>query len=221
MACPSARYYKGMGFERQLSELERAIERLSAEYAAFLYGAAGKAPAESRRQVEAMLRRLAAVEMEEAAERYKLATLQGHFSTLAERWERQQAEKEEGRRPGFYAAFSGAVVRPTGTGPRHTAAGGKSGLNATPRSSVQTAGAPAPGGPADSGRDLFERYVGAKKALGEDVSGYEYQQFAENLERERQKVRERIGSDEFDLDVKESDGRVRLVARPRKPSGER
>ncbi len=66
-----------------------------------------------------MLRQLRNVEMDDAAERYKLTTLQGHFSTLAERWERQQAEKEEGRRPGFYAAFSGAVVRPT-PGSRHT-----------------------------------------------------------------------------------------------------
>ena len=201
----------GMGFERQLSELERAIERLNAEYGAFLYGAAGKAPAESRRQVEATLRKLSAVEMEEAAERFKLATLQGHFSTLAERWERQQAEKEEGRRPGFYATFSGAVVRPTG----------KLGPNETPSNSVQTAGSSAPAVSAGQGRDLFEKYVGAKKALGEDVSGYEYKQFAENLERERQKVRERIGTEEFDLDVRESDGRVRLVARPRKPTGER
>jgi hypothetical protein len=203
----------GMGFERELAELERAIERLNAEYGAFLYGAAGKAPAESRRKVEAMLRKLGAVEMDEAAGRYKLTTLQGHFSTLAERWERQQAEKEEGRRPGFYAAFSGAAVRPTGTiKPRP---------NETPSGSVQRAGSAAPSVSGGQGRELFERYLGAKKALGEDVSGYEYGEFVENLERERQKVRERIGTDEFDLDVKDSDGRVRLVARRRKPAGER
>jgi hypothetical protein len=211
----------GMGFERELAELERAIERLNAEYGAFLYGGAGKAPAESRRQVEAMLRKLGAAEMDEAAERYKLATLQGHFSTLADRWERQQTEKEEGRRPGFYAAFSGAVVRPTGVGPRFTEGAGRSDPNATPAGSVQTASSDAstvPGGP---GRDLFERYLGAKKAHGEDVSGYGFGEFVENLERERQKVKERIGTDDFDLDVKDSDGRVRLVARRRKPAGER
>lgn len=194
----------GMGLERELAELERAIGRLNAEYGAFLYGGAGKAPAESRRQVEAMLRKLGAAEMDEAAERYRLATLQGHFNTLAERWERQQAEKEEGRRPGFYAAFSG-----------------KHGRNEAPAGSVQRAGSAAPVAPAEPGRDLFERYLGAKKALGEDVSGYEYGEFVENLERERQRVRERIGTDEFDLDVKDSDGRVRLVARRRKPAGER
>src|SRR5262249_51423643 len=54
------RYYTGMGFERDLQELERSIERLSREYSAFLYGAAAKAPVDSRRQVEALLRRLGA-----------------------------------------------------------------------------------------------------------------------------------------------------------------
>lgn len=210
----------GMGFERELAELERAIGRLNAEYGAFLYGAAGKAPVESRRQVETMLRKLGAVEMDEAAERYKLATLQGHFSTMAERWERQQAEKEEGRRPGFYAAFSGAAVRPTSSGQRFSEGGAKPVLNEASGGSVQTPGPPAPDGSAGLGRGLFERYVGAKKALGEDVSGYEYGEFVKNLERERQRVRERIGTDEFDLDVKDSDGRVRLVARRRKPAGE-
>ena len=203
----------GMGFERELNELERAIERLNAEYGAFLYGGAGKAPAEARRKVEAMLRRLGAVEIDEAADRYKLTTLQGHFSTLAERWERQQAEKEEGRRPGFYPRFSGATVRPTGAGQARP--------NEVPAGSVDTAGSPAPAISAGPGRDLFERYLGAKKAHGEDVSAYEYAEFMENLERERQKVRERIGTDEFDLDVKDSDGRVRLVARRRGPAGER
>ena len=206
----------GMGYERELAQLERAIERLNAEYGAFLYGGVGKAAAESRRQVEAMLRKLGAAEMDDAAERYRLATLQGHFSTLSERWERQQAEKEEGRRPGFYAAFSGAAVRPTSTG--------KLRQNESPAGSVQTAGSQAldtPEVPSGHGRDLFERYLGAKKARGEDVSGYEYGEFVENLERERQRVRERIGTDDFDLDVKDSDGRVRLVARRRKPAGER
>jgi hypothetical protein len=203
-----------MAFERDLAELERAIERLSTEYAAFLYGSAVKAPVESRRKVEALLHRLSGADIEAAAERYRLATIQGHFNTLAERWERQQAEKEEGKRPGFYSAFSGTAVRPTAGAGRlsHAAVPGES--NAGPTGSVHKGEPPSPG------RALFERYLEAKRSHGEDVSGYEYGQFTENLEKERQKVRERIGTDDFDLVVKDSDGRVRLVARRRKPAGE-
>jgi hypothetical protein len=203
-----------MPFERDFAELERAIERLNTEYAAFLYGSAVKAPVETRRKVEEMLRRLSGADMEAAAERYRLATLQGHFNTLAERWERQQAEKEEGKRPGFYSAFSGAAVRPTAAAGRLSQAAVARESNAGTPGSVQKGERPLPG------RELFERYLEAKRSHGEDVSGYEYGQFTENLERERQKVRERIGTDDFDLEVKDSDGRVRLVARRRKPAGE-
>ena len=62
--------------------------------------------------------------------------------------------------------------------------------------------------------------MAAKKAHGEDVQGLDFQQFADNLERERQKVREKMGSDDFEFDVKDADGRVRVVAR-RKSGGAR
>lgn len=202
-----------MGFERELNELERLIERLNHEYGAFLYGAAARAPVESRRQVDVLLRRLNAADIEAAAERYRLATLQGHYNALAERWERQQAEKEDGRRPGFYATISGAV-RPTGSGPRWSASVPARGPDGAPAGSVQKEGSAG----LEPGRELFERYVGAKRALGEDVSGYDYGQFMENLERERVKIREKTGTEDFEFDVKDSDGRVRLVARRRKIS---
>ena len=72
--------------------------------------------------------------------------------------------------------------------------------------------------PADADRDLFERYVAAKKARGEDVSGYRVEGFLEGLERERRKARERLGSGDILFDVAERDGRVRLIAK-KKPRG--
>jgi len=71
----------------------------------------------------------------------------------------------------------------------------------------------------DPDRDLFDRYVAAKKAMGEDVSGYRLEGFVEGLERERRKVRERFGSADIVFDVAERDGRVRLIARKKPGSG--
>jgi hypothetical protein len=72
----------------------------------------------------------------------------------------------------------------------------------------------------DPDRELFERYVAAKKSRGEDVSGYRLEGFLEGLERERRKVRERLGNEDILFDVTERDGRVRLVARKKPRSGE-
>jgi hypothetical protein len=131
-----------------------------------------------------------------AAERYRFSTLQGRFSALTERWERLQEEKEAGRRPGLYGHFREVPAA-------HTP-------NTSAPSSVQEERPPASG---SSDRDLFEKYLNARKARGEDVSGYRLEGFLEGLERERRKAGERLGSGEIIFEVTERDGRVRLIAK--------
>ena len=199
------------GWDRELYVLDQALRRLSAEYDAFLYGSARKPPVETRKHVEEMVRRLNASESMSSAERYRFSTLQGRFSTMTERWERLQGEKEAGRRPGLYGHF-----RPVPEGdetPRPNA--GASG-SVTEERHAADAGAAAGG---DPDRNLFDRYVAAKKAMGEDVSGYRLEGFLEGLERERRKVRERFGSADVVFEVAERDGRVRLIARKKSGSG--
>ena len=192
------------GFERELLVLEQSIKRLSADCDAFLYGSTAKPPYEGRRRVEDMLRRLNASEEMSAVERYRFSTLQGRFSSLVERWDRLLAEKESGRRPGLYGHFRPGSAAAEGGSPPPPAP--NAGLSA----SVQGERAAVP---ADPDRDLFERYVAAKKARGEDVSGYRLEGFLEGLERERRKVREKVGSTDVVFEVAERDGRVRLIAK--------
>ena len=196
-------------FDRELRVLEEALRRLNAEYDGFLYGSTQKPPIQTRRHVEEMVRRLNASEDMSAAERYRFSTLQGRFSSLVERWDRLQGEKESGRRPGLYGHFreAGGPSEPAGR-PVPPNVGGSG--------SVQQERPAVAGG---SDRELFERYVAAKKSRGEDVSGYRLEGFVEGLERERRKVRERFGEGEVVFDVAERDGRVRLVAR-KKPGEE-
>lgn len=193
----------GAAFERELRVLEEALRRLSAEYDAFLYGSVPKPPIQTRKHVEEMVRRLNASEDMASADRYRFGALQGRFSALCDRWEKLQGEKEAGRRPGLYGHFR--------EGGGHSAPA----PNARPAASVQEERRAAPPEP---DRELFDRYLAAKKARGEDVSGYRLEGFVEGLERERRKVRERLGEGDILFDVTERDGRVRLVAK-KKPGG--
>lgn len=194
-----------MGWDRELGELEQAIRQLNAEYDAFLYGTEPgahapprKPPIEGRKRVEERLRRLSAVEPESAADGYRLVTLQGRYSSLCERWERLQAEKESGRRPGTYARFAHpSSERADPVAP-----------NAPAAPSVKGTGPVRP-----RERELFEEYIGAKKARGEDVSGYDFARFAESLQRERQKLQQQFGSVEIEFHVAERNGDVKLVAK--------
>jgi hypothetical protein len=198
-------------FDRELRVLEEALRRLNAEYDGFLYGSAPKPPVTTRRHVEEMVRRLNASEDMSAADRYRFATLQGRFFSLTERWDRLQGEKEAGRRPGLYGHFRETGGRAPAAGP-----------NAAAAASVQEERrrVSAEGPATDPDRELFDRYVAARKARGEDVSGYRLEGFLEGLERERRKVRERLGGEDILFDVVERDGRVRLVARKKSRSGE-
>ncbi|MDQ2870130.1 MAG: hypothetical protein M3S32_05265 [Acidobacteriota bacterium] len=190
-----------MSWELDLQALEKAIALVNAEYDAFLYGSATKPPVESRKNVDRLIRQLGRSDPESAADRYRFSTIQGRWNTLIERWERLQGEKEAGKRPGIYGRFG-------------TAGGTKSaaGLpNAAPSRSVDPKTPPSAS--PDSRRELFEKYLAARKARGEPSEGLNFERFADSLERETERVKERFGGAEVEFDVAERDGRVKLVAR--------
>jgi hypothetical protein len=198
-------YYRSVVWERELGVLEEALHRLSAEYDAFLYGTASKPPSESRKHVDQMLRRLSSANFEVAAERYRFNTLQGRYATMIERWERLQNEKESGRRPGMYGHFAAASPpRETPSGGRHFVGSPNAGASRSVEAREEAASAD---------RRLFEKYVAARKARGENVEGYVFQKFAESLAKERARLAERLGSEDVVFDVAEREGRVKLVAR--------
>jgi hypothetical protein len=207
-----------MAWERELRVLDEAIRRVSAEYDAFLYGSAQKPPLKSRRHVEQMIRQLSGSEPEAAADRYRFATLQGKFTTLCERWERLQAEKESGRRPGLYGHFSEPGVRASGGAHRDSAETPHASLDGRAAASVQGKGpvSAAAGGPADQA--LYERYIQEKKKRGENVSGYDLAGFLQSLELQRKRLKERYGSKEIEFEVAEREGKVKLIAKPREKS---
>lgn len=193
-----------MSWERELKVLNEAIRRLNAEYDAFLYGSAIKPPLDSRRHVEEMFRRLSSSPPDAAAERYLFSALQGRYSTLCERWERLQAEKESGRRPGVHGGFAAPVQsadHPPGRPgvPNAPAAG-------SVREERRTGESPE--------RELFDRYIAARRGRGDDVAGIGFEAFRARLQEEAQKLKQRTGAADVEFEVTERDGRVKLVARP-------
>ena len=198
-----------MSWERELKVLNEAIRRLNAEYDAFLYGSAIRPPVDSRKHVEEMFRRLSASPPDAASERYLFSALQGRYSTLCERWERLQAEKESGRRPGVHGGFAAPVH--SGDHP--------SGKPAAPN-------APAAGSVREErrageslDRELFNRYIAARRGRGDNVAGIGFDTFRARLQEEAQKLKQRTGAADVEFEVTERDGRVKIVARPQTGPG--
>lgn len=233
-----------VSFERDLVDLERGITSLRIEYERFFGGEVKRPPVPTRRTIEETLRKLANAEMEKAAERFRLQTLQGRFYSFVELWDKRMQAREEGRTgpvrrlaplssvlapgpaAGSAATGKGRVKKAPEAGPTDVEALLAAAERAVNRGTPVPAEEPRPdaaAGPSVKPRNrvdftpLFERYVAARQALGEDVSRLRYEKFEESVRRQADEIRRKTGSSRLVFEVQTTDGRVRLVGRPAAP----
>jgi hypothetical protein len=231
-----------VSFDRELNELDRGITALRIDYERFFGGELKRPPLVGRRALEDTLRKLGNAEMEKAAERFRLQTLQSRFNSFAELWDKRMQAREEGRTgpihrhahvvaPAVLSSASGtaaagkAVTKKPAEAPdvaallaaAERAVGGSAPAavppprpDAAPLSSVK------PRSRVDF-TPLFERYVAARQALGEDVSRLRYEKFEESVRRQADEIRKKTGSSRLVFEVQTTEGRVRLVGRPAAP----
>ncbi len=233
-----------VSFDRELNELDRGITALRVEYERFFGGDVRRPPVPGRRNLEETLRRLGNAEMEKAAERFRLQTLQSRYSAFAELWDKRMQAREEGRtgpirRLAPLAPVAASTSAPVGA-PAGKGAGKKTrppaipdvaallaaaesavGVGASPTAQTPRPDAAAPSSVKPGKRvdftPLFERYVAARKALGEDVSRLRYEKFEESVRRQADEIRRKTGSSRLVFEIQTTDGRVRLVGRPAAP----
>ena len=86
-----------------LNQLTADLKQLEAEYNMFFAGRLPRPPWETRKRVEALLKRWDRRRIDTSAERFRFQTLQMRFAKFAELWDRGQRAREEGR-PGPFAA---------------------------------------------------------------------------------------------------------------------
>ena len=233
-----------VSFDRELNDLDREITALRVEYERFFGGELRRPPVPGRRTLEETLRRLGNAEMEKAAERFRLQTLQSRYNSFAELWDKRMQAREEGRTGPIRRLVPLAHVVASTSAP-DAAPAGKSGEK-KPRASeapdvaaLLAAAERAVGGGAPAAAQplhpdaappssvkprnrvdftpLFQRYVAARQALGEDVSRLRYEKFEESVRRQADEIRRKTGSSRLVFEVQTTDGRVRLVGRPAAP----
>lgn len=181
-----------MSLEKEFAAFEETITRVGREYDVFLYGSQGRLPAEGRRRLSEMARALSAHKIDSPADRYRLNTVLGRYNSQVELWERAVRDKEEGK---------GRFARP-GSSSRAPNAPAPSSVHTTARSSPD--------------EDLFARFREARRKKGEDVSRLSLERFREQLAKEREKLTAKTGHAQWEFDLAEDDGRVRLIARQSK-----
>jgi hypothetical protein len=233
-----------VSFDRDLNDLDRGITALRIEYERFFGGELRRPPVPGRRTLEETLRRLGNAEIEKAAERFRLQTLQSRYSAFAELWDKRMQAREEGRTGPIRRLAPLAAVTASTSAPDAASAGKVAAKKTRPSAvpdvaALLAAAEKAVGGSASASAQpprpdaaalssvkprnrvdftpLFQRYVAARQALGEDVSRLRYEKFEESVRRQADEIRRKTGSSRLVFEIQTTDGRVRLVGRPAAP----
>jgi hypothetical protein len=88
--------------DRELAMLEAELKRLEAEYNMFFAGRLPRPPWETRARVQAIVKRVDRLTINNYGEKFRFNTLQSRFSTFIDLWDRGLRAREEGR-PGPFA----------------------------------------------------------------------------------------------------------------------
>jgi len=84
--------------EYELNEVERQISHLRIDFERFFSGELKLMPVQARRRLENVFRRLWGMEIERAADRFRLQALQDRCTSMSELWDKKLRAREEGRR---------------------------------------------------------------------------------------------------------------------------
>ena len=183
-----------MGFFEDMERLKRGMKQLETEYEQWFSGALRQPPWDTKKKIEAIIRRYNTSPPSNLAEQSVFQMLQSKFTTYSEMWNRRERLKEEGRLPG------GRETRP-----KHVARTGSS------------AGKPerAASRKEDPFRQVFDKYVAAKQEAGQSTGNLNYDSFRRVLDKQAKQLRSG-GYKDVDFGVSMKGGKVSVVARPKK-----
>ncbi len=183
-----------MDSNAEIAQIRGALKELIIEWERFFAGDRKTPPLADRNRIGKSLRTLAE-KGGRHAEQFQVNQLQHRFMSFSQLWERQLREREEGRT---------SVTRRAATSPRKepaTQAQAAPAPNAEPRQSVEET----------EMTSLFERFVSAKRKVGEDVQ-VDAKNFSAQIDAQRKKLEARLGQ-KVAFDVVVNGDKVKLAAR--------
>jgi len=176
-----------MGFQEDMAKLQRTFRLLEREYEQWFSGALPKPPTETQRVCEEIVRRYNISPPRNLSEQSLFSMLQARFNTYVEMWNRRTRLKEEGRIPGGRESPKRSAAKP-----------------------------PPPAAPSDPFRQVFDSFVAAKQKAGEATTKLSYESFRKTLEKQADQIRAAKGFRDVDFGVTVKNGKVSVVARPKK-----
>ena len=182
--------YESMGFHEDMARLQKRFKLLEREYEQWFPKALPHPPWDTRRIVEDIVKQYSRNPPSNVTEQSIFSMHQAKVNTYLAMWNRRVRLKEEGRLP------TGREVR-------------SKRIPSAPRASKAA-------GRDDGYGEVFERCVAAKEKSGEATAKLNYESFKKALEKQASQLRAKRGSDDVNFGVSVKDGKVSVVAPPKK-----
>jgi hypothetical protein len=193
---------KGSEFDRDMQQLEAEIRKLEAEYNMFFAGRLPRLPWETRKRVEALVKRHDRSPMKNTAERFRFGSLQSRFQSFLDLWEKHLKAREEGRPIAGRSRSGGGIPVP-----RTTPITSEEKNEREP--AVRETSLRDPAQEADRLKELYQQVAEARAKTGE--AQIPYQRFAEVVRAQVLKLGGGASDVKFRVETKE--GKVTLTAK--------
>jgi hypothetical protein len=186
--------------DRELQVLEAELKRLEAEYNMYFGGRLPRPPWETRKAVEAIVRRLDRAHISNYGDRFRFSSLQTRFTKFIELWDRGLRAKEEGR-PG-----------PFGRGKPKEPEEAKRPAKERERV-MHTTSFSDPSREAAKLRELYDSLAEARREAGQE--SIPFNKFAELVQKQVTQLKQK-GNAEVAFRVALKDGKVAFTAKGKK-----
>jgi len=187
--------------ERDLQHLEAQMKQLEAEYNMFFAGRLPRPPWETRKRVEALVKKYDRSHIQNYGDRFRFLTLQSKYAAFIDLWDRGLRAREEGRPGPFVHKRPDKPEEPK-----------------KPENRIlHVAAFKDPAQEEDKLHDLYNSLADARRELGEDP--LPFHKFADLVKSQVKKLREG-GSPEVAFRVAVKDGKVNFTARALKGTKE-
>jgi hypothetical protein len=193
-----------MALQEDLDHLDVTIRQLQVKWDLFFSGQEKKPPSELQGQVEALIRRYANAEIRNNGERFRYHGLTARFTSFNELWQKKLRAREEGKAFGMHGLRAERLPPPPPPPPPPRMAAGTAASG-----EVRVAD---PARDAAAVRELYERFVEAKRRAGEKTAPA-FESFRDLIGKQTERIRSEKGAAAVDFRLETRDGKVALKAR--------
>jgi len=199
-------------FRRDLDQLGKLLDQIRREYDLFFAGARKRQPYELRMQIDRLMKKWRATNIQKLELTFRLTTLQSRYAAQIGVWDKILKRRESD--PHSMVPFgptaqhiSEVTARDRGEEPSASSSP-TAAERAEERRQQQAAN------PDTHMRGLFDQFVDAKRDMGETIGGLSYDKFKSQLDRQVVSIREKTKCKDVKFNVIRKNGKVSLTAKP-------